>query len=70
MQLPTSPVVWESIRQALLAVVFFGFVLFAYKNGMSNSDIAMWIALAGTSLGISIVKSKSEKPAVEESPKK
>lgn len=57
MHLPTGDLAWEGAYQIVMAIVFFGFVLFAYNNGMNNTDIAMWLSLAGTSGAVTWVKS-------------
>lgn len=56
MKPPQSYVAWEGIHQVAMAFVFFAFVLFAYHNGMSKTDIAMWISLVCTSLGVDVAK--------------
>lgn len=63
MKMPTGDLTWEAIYQVVMAIVFFGFVLFGFQNGMSNTDIAMWIALASSSGLVSFVKNRSTKPA-------
>ena len=56
---------WEGLRQLGLAVVFFGFVLFGYNNGMSKTDIAMWLSLAGGSVGFTAFKHKVESESTD-----
>ncbi len=67
MQTPQSMASWEVIRQIALAIVFFTFVLTAFHNGMSKSDIMMWLGLAGTSGIVSWVKAtiSPQVPAAE-----
>jgi len=67
MRLPKTSTQWELVWQAAMAIIFFGFVAYGYKNGMSRTDIVFWLTLAGSSFGFMKAKEAITQPKKDDS---